>query len=639
MANTATKTAKTTTTVATGRPRLPKTLTTLQGLRTAHGKSDAEIHTMLDAALAETSAAEVTYVLERLMLHIGDVSRQHNMLKEMGIKSAKGGSQERMIFRSILRWWEKALPESFARNLKVFAEYTLLENLMFYQITTDRRTGRLLGKEILFPMPDKVHEFLASEIRKGKNTNLIARHLPKFETGKNRTTRKIAKCKEGKTEYNWTLPEGKAWVKVNGVRVDGQKVTLKDGDVITYPREKSKEAIARQTFINGWIKDFCKVMGWSVADYKKFRTNQNTPEQKFSSGTIKDMPKSDFMKMLDGLTGGQRYRVSRMLKNTAKWPNLSEWMNEWETSQEKIADKLREAAATGDKAATEKLMKEYKVKATGKNTIDLLKDMFEGNFSKTEINNTYQAMIEKMDLIANVFPIVDGSGSMDREAGGGGWYRSNGKISNRDVAYAMAIAFSTRNPVEAFRNTFGWFSNNFRIMGHSKYKDNRPNRFLAKDEFMEKTDTYEIISARNTFTENFENISKNDPQDVASTNIGAAINYFVKLVKDGKFTVEDLPQALLFITDNEHNTGTHPKDALAVANEIGWNPLVVFWGIIEVPRSMMEAYRNTPNCLLVGGFNESVLSQVLRGIKSGSVDPEDEIWAIAEDKRYSVIEG
>ena len=632
-----TATKATTANTSTDRPKLPNTLVALQALRTAHGKSDAEIKTLLDSALKETSAAEVTYVLERLMLHIGDVSRQHNILKEMGIKSDKGGAQERAIFRSILRWWEKALPESFKRNIKVFAEYTLLENLMFYQLTTDRRTGALKGKEILFPMPSEVHAYLANEIRANRNTNLIARHLPKFETGKSRTTKKVARVKEGKTEYTWTLPKGKAWVKINGERVDGEKVVLKEGDVITYPRDKKAETLARQTFINGWIKDFCAVIGWTISDYKSFRKGQNTPEQKFSNGSVKDMPKSDFMKMLDGLTGGQRYRVSRMLKNTTKYPTLSGYYLEWETAQEKVADKIREAVDSGDKEAVAKLKKDFKVKATGKNTIDLLKDLFEGNFTDMEINNTYQAMIEKMDLIANVFPIIDGSGSMDAEAGSGSWYRSNGKISNRDVAYAMAIAFSTRNPVDAFKNTFGWFSNNFHIVGRSKFRDNRPNRFVDNTEFIEKTDTYEVISAKNTFTKNLANIKANDPRDIASTNMGAAINYFVKLVEDGKFHVEDLPNALLFITDNEHNSGMSPKDALAIANKIGWNPLAVFWGITEINSHMMKEFKNTPNCLLVGGFNESVLSQVLRGIKSGSVDPEDEIWSIAESKRYSVI--
>ena len=623
------------------KPALPKTLEVLQALRTSKGSSDLSIHNMLDEALTETSEKNVIYVLERILLHIGDVSREHNILKELGIKSDKGGSQEREIFRSILRWWEKALPESFEKYIKVFAEYTVLENLMYYNITTDRYSGKILGKEVLFPMPNKVHEFLASEIRKGKNTNLIARHLPKYSTGKTRTAKKIAKVRgENKTSYEWTLPKGKAWTKINGILVDAgvTKVTLKEGDVITYPRDVQQQVLEKRKFLNDWIKDFCKVIGWSISDYKAFRKTQNTPEQKFSSGTVRDMPKSDFMKMLDGLTGGQRYRVSRSMKNTTKWPLKSQWYNEWELAQEKVADQLRVAAETGNTEETKKLMKQFKVKSTGKNTIDLLSDMFSNKFSETEINNTYQSMIEKMDIVANVFPIVDGSASMDCPAGTTNWYGGNGgKVSNRHVAYAMAIAFSTRNPIKEFRNCFGYFSSNFHIVGKSSFKDNRPNRFLSKEEFTEKVDPYQVISPGNTFTENFKRMTKADPGEVSSTNISSSIEYFMDLVESGKYHVEDLPQALLFITDNENNTGQSPKAALAKANTIGWNPLVIFWGIVKVPERMLREYRNIPNCLLVGGFNESVLSQVLRGIKTGSINPEDEIWSLVENKRYSVI--
>jgi len=629
--------------VSGDKPRLPRTLETLQGLRTAQGLSDAQIANMLDNALSETSSNHITYVLERLMLHIGDVSRQHNMLKELGINSKSGGAQERGVFRSILRWWEKTLPESFAENLRVFAEFSVLENLMFYELKTERATGKLIGKEILFPMPSKVHEFLANEIRKNRNVNLIAKHLPKYDTGKSRTTKKTMHIKDGKDSFMWKLPEGKAWVKLNGDLIEGESVKITQGDVVSYPRDKSSHVLEKQRFVNSWISSFCKVMGWSITDYNNFRKQQNTPEQKFSSKRVLNMPKSDFWKMLDGLTSGQRYRVSRMLDfNAEKWGELPKWYDLWEGNQEKVADKLRQAAADGDTEATEKLKKEFKVKSTGKNTVDLLKDMLTGNHDDRFINNTYQSMIENMDIVANVFPVIDGSASMDCQIGGGWSHRSSRsstdrQLSNRAVAYAMAIAFSTRNPVPGFRNTFGWFSRNFHIVGKSKYVNNAPNQYVDSGSYTKRVNEFNVLSETNTFTENYSNLRKSDPGEVSSTNMGSVITHFTNLVETGKFHVEDLPSALLFITDNENNTGISPKEALAIANKIGWSPLVIFWGLTKVPSNMMNQYKGIPNCLLVGGFNESVLSQVLRGIKSGSVDPEDEIWSIVENKRYAVI--
>ena len=116
----------------TAKPSLPKTLTTLQYLRTgAKSHGDKEIHPRLDEAYKECKSANMLTLFERVMLHIGDVSRQHNILREAGILSKTGGSQDRRTFRSIMRWWAKNMPSSFERNLQIFAEFTLYENLIF----------------------------------------------------------------------------------------------------------------------------------------------------------------------------------------------------------------------------------------------------------------------------------------------------------------------------------------------------------------------------------------------------------------------------------------------------------------------------------------------------------------------------
>jgi len=622
-------------------PKLSATLETLQYLRTAKGKSDKEIHPMLDKAFTECKKQDMVLMLERIMLHIGDVSRQHNLLKEMNIKSTSGGAQERAIFRSCMRWWEKNLPESFAKNLHVFVEFTLYENLMYYQNRTDRKTGRVLGTEVLFPVPSTVWSFLAEQIRKGKDLNLIARHLPKFypENSVNRTTKKVVHLKKGQTEFKYKLPS-KDWVKINGAFVEGPTVTLKEGDVISYPRKKQDIALGRQAFINKWISGLCKVMGWNLDDYKKFRSTQATPEQAFASKSISKLSEVEFGKFLDRLTSGQRFRVAKMLAykdgNTLvakeKWEKLGSWYIKWENNQEKIANELRKAAAEGDTEKTKTLMKDFKVKATGLQTIDMLAEILKGELNTTQIDNTYQSMIEKMDLIANVFPIIDGSGSMSRVIDNGGHH-----IAYRQVAYAMAIAFSTRNPVDKFRNTYGWFSNRFDICGRSAFKNTAPNQFVDSKKFIKNVPEYQVISAEKSFTENLAAIKAADSEEYACTNMFSNIEFFVNLVKEGSFTVEELPVALLYLTDNERNQGRNPKEAVALAASIGWHPLQIFWGISAMTASAKEELKTVPNALFVGGFNESALSQILRGIKSGAINPETELWSLYNDERYSVL--
>lgn len=626
-------------------PKLPVTLDTLQFLRTAKNKSDGEIHSKLNLALAECKKQDCVLMLERVMLHIGDLSRQHNILKELNIKSDKGGAQERTIFRSCMRWWEKHLPESFAKNLNVFVEFTLYENLMYYQNRTDRKTGNVLSTEILLPMPKLVHEFLASQIRKGKDLNLIARHLPKYypSNSTSRTTSKLVFLKKGQTNFKYKLPK-KSWVKINGEFVDLTKefITLNQGDKISYPRKKQSVAIIRQDTVRQWIEGLCKVLNWDFKKYQTFRSTQNTPEQLFSSQNILKLPQVDFMKMLDRLTTSQRFRVAKMvaykdkitndLVAKEKWAKLGEWYIAWEKNQEKIADKLRAAAVSGDIDETEKLTKDFKVKSTGLQTIDILSEMFKGQLNDMQINNTYQSLIEKMDLIANVFPIVDGSGSMSSELGIRGSH-----LKYRDIVYAMCIAFSTRNPVEKFRNTYGWFSNHFTICGRSSYLNNAPNQFVDKKQFEKEVPEYEVISAGKTFTENFQAMRRADKEEYAATNMFAVIEFFVSLVKTGQYSVEELPTALLYLSDNENNKGKSPLEAVSLAASIGWRPLQIFWGIKNVPESIKRDLKGVPNSLFVGGFEESILSQILRGIKGGSINPEVELWSIYNDPRYSVL--
>jgi len=117
----------------------------------------------------------------------------------------------------------------------------------------------------------------------------------------------------------------------------------------------------------------------------------------------------------------------------------------------------------------------------------------------------------------------------------------------------------------------------------------------------------------------------------------ASIEYFVNLVGRGAAHAEDLPVALLYITDNENNSGKSPKQAIELASSIGWHPLLIFWGIRRLPEDLIRQTKGLDNILFVGGFSESVLSQILRGIKHGTVNPEDELWSIFDDKRYSVI--
>lgn len=665
--------------------RLYKTLDALNVLRTSKNAGDKIIHEKMDEALKECqsqdSTGELELLLRRMMVHIGDVSRQHNILTKMGVKSKVGGAQERSNFRSLLRWWEKNMSDSFYKDetLEAIYEFTVAENLIYNEIRSDRKTGKITHVEFMDFDKKKIAKFISKMILKGKDVSLWAKHLPKVDTNNFRTTKKVFKFRKssidaGKKEIPWTIPYEVSpnRVKLNGfalknedikINKNGHKyIMVKDNDILSYPRKRQEKTLERQKRdlelidlvskeLNLDVKEKVRKDGVKYVDYdgyRKLRKQQDSAQQKICSGEILDYTKDQFTQMLNSMTSATQFRVAKMIAyksetgelkaKEGKWNRLGEIYLDWVKEQEKIADELRAAAASGDTKAKEKAMDKFKVKTTGMQTIDMLAEVLDGKLTDSQINNAYQSLIEKMDMVANVFVVVDGSGSMNSPISGGYWGSDvNAKYKNIpmfDIAATLAIAFSTRNPEPEFRNVFGWFSNEFVIVGDSKFIDETPNRFLNRNSFRREVPRYNILSEKNTFTQNLKNMKSANPGIVSSTNIMAIVEYFIKLVKDGKFTVEEIPQAILIITDQEGNTGKTPKEAMKSANDIGWYPLMIYWGLRY---NAMDQYKNIPNTLFIGGLNESNLSQILRGIKTGSINPEDELWSIYDDPRHSVF--
>lgn len=640
-----------TTTVATqgkatvSTKRYLDTLKALRTLRYNDNLTQSEVDQLLNAAWKEVKDTDEERIMfRRVLLHVGDVSRRHQILHSLNIKSKAGGAQMRANFRKVLNWWMNYMPESFEELIPVFVEFTVLENLMYYQNTTDRKTGKLLSTEIVMAPKDMVFGYLQKQIKNGLNLQRVARHLPAHKTGGTRTAKKMMKAFKGKSEFLWTVPAHATWAKINGKSVtwdENRRITVRDGDVVSYPRQKQGFTKEKQTFINQWIHDFCEYMGWSVADYKEFRKKQSSPEQLFSSGEIVNMDKDDFGKFLDGLTSGQRFLVHRKFVTSSgepkeKWGKLATWYKEWEAGQNSAAEAVRQAEESGDEQAKKEAMKKLKVKTTGLKTFDLLLELLSAkkSMSADSVNTLHTQMVQSMDLVANVFPIIDGSGSMSSSWGRPKDLQVNG-ISFFDVAAAMLVTFSTMNPNPEFRNTYGWFSNNFKIVGPSKYVNTAPNTLVTGKEFIKKSPEARSISASKTFSKNLEIIRTANPGEIASTNMAAVIEYFLSFMQRTGTNPESLPQCLLFITDGEFNTGGDPRLAVEKANSLGWYPICIYW-LLQEGRVATSSDDNS-NVMYINGFSESVLSQVLRNIRTGSIDPTTELWAINDDPRYSMV--
>ena len=631
--------------------QFPKTLECLNKFRANKNMSQSEADGLLNNAYKECEALKEMTMFRRVLLHIGDVSRQHEILKVMKIKSETGGAQERSNFRKILNWWSRNMEQSFVENLRVFTQFTVYENLMFYQITSDRYRGDIKNVEKHLLKPEAVHKYLASQINKKRDLGLIARHLPALKTGTYRTAKKTISLRKGiEGPIKWSFPENRDknfWLKVNGESVDleGKEfIMVEESDILSFPRKKQNETLEKQREVNSWIQDFCKVMGWEGSDYIKFRkNNQHTPEQVFSNKTVLTFSEEQLTKMFDTMTAGQRYRVNRMLVDkkgslsepSSKWGQVSKVYAKWELEQNQAAKEVRIALESGDESKVKEASKKLKVKSTGKQTVELVADLF-GSRDLEFINTTYTSLVSKLDLQVNVFPVIDGSGSMDGTWGNCNTVINGVTLTPRMIAYTLGITFSTLNPQLEMRNAYGWFSEEFHIVGSTKFKDFTPNPYMNRRGFQKQVSTGLYISAEKTLSENLAIMKASDPGEVAGTNLWGVIDFFSSRIEQGLLHSEDAPNCLLFLTDTEGNVGSDVETAFTRATSVGWNPLVVMWNI-GYTSYMNDFAKNIPNLLFVNGFSESVLSQVLRGIKTGSVNPDDELYSIKEDKRYSVI--
>lgn len=649
--------------------QLPHTLRAIQQAKISKEANDAVLHPLLTAAIDELKKLSADVQQESITMFIRNlffcfsIQREHNYWKEDCIKAPVSGAQMRTAGRSILRWmhdnplmkeWLQRRDENgLLKEYKLVVEHANFGILFHNEITTGvmangkrvkgskANPARKIKAEVQnTPLHIKV-QLSAQYVRAGKHLSLLARFLPKIETGKNRyTTLIVGQSYKGKSFDT----KGKQWVKLNGVQQDG-KFDVKDGDVIRYPRPIGKDAKERIATDMLFIDAFCKEMGWSHKEYSAFRHQhmQNTPEHKFSSGTITSMNKEQFMKWLGSLSGGQQHVVSTHLvyaneskqlvaNPKGKWYNtdLPQWCLEFNRKEEKVAKQARELMDKGDTEGAKRLVEaKAKTKTAGVQSIDLFTDLMTQKKSVQEIDTAYTVLTTKMNMVVPVYCCVDCSGSM------GSTIRINNlDIPMLDVALVLALTFMLTNPIKELGESCMWYGGEAEFTGVTKYKyQDLSNRYVVREKLA--TEARKIIDRTKGFYWNFHSLKSANPGLVANTNPGKVIETFIQLIERSQMKTEDLPQVLLFLTDDCGNSGMSPREFMAKANSIGWNPLFVFWGIQDTRN--LKQYEGAPNVLVERGFSENSLSNILQFITKGSINMYDSLWSVYDNPAYQAV--
>lgn len=639
--------------------KLNATLVAIQQGKISKTISDSQYHPLLNGAKAELHKVQAdlqAYAFEvflRNLFFILAIQRQHNIWKEENVKvESEVGGQMRQAGRSIVRWlwanmqeWLLTRKEGYLYNLNLIVEYANYDAILHNQIRTTKGSKKspaiVTSKETMNIPLNIVAELIAQNIRKGVHMSLIARWLPKVQSGKNRYTKLVV----GKTFKGKQFdPKGKVWCKLNGEKI--YAITpVKEGDIISYPRAITSAAKERIKKDQELVHAVCEIMDWDKTQYTKFRHQymQETPEHKFASGSITNFAKDQFVKWVGSLSSGQQHVVSthlcymdsskKLVANpNGKWYNteLPKWYLEaFVAAEEKKAQVVREAMAKGDNEKAKAVATTMKTKTAGTQTIDLFTDLIQQRKSPQEIDTIYTALTSKMDMSVPVYCCIDGSGSMT-----GARLEINGTmVSPLDAAIVIALTFMLTNPVLELGQSCMWYGSEGTFTGVTRYRNTAPNPYTTNKQVI--TDADKIVDRTKGFAANFASLKAANPGHVSSTNPGKVVESFLDLVKRGQMHIENLPKVLVFVTDDEGNSGMSPAQFIALANKASWFPLFVFWGLTGT--HALEQYKNSPNVLVERGFSENTLSSVLQFIRKGTVNMFDSLFAIAENPAFSLI--
>lgn len=231
----------------------------------------------------------------------------------------------------------------------------------------------------------------------------------------------------------------------------------------------------------------------------------------------------------------------------------------------------------------------------------------------SDMRRNYTADLETMwkqlpDVCkANAMVMCDTSGSMTCS------YGMKGNVMPIDVAFGLALYFAQRNTGD------------------------------LKDLMMNFSDSPEFIRLdAATLMENYH-IASRAPVNYSSTNLEAAFNLLLKTLKKGNVAQEEMPNAILIVSDMQINCveGVDRENNMLFYDlmkqryaEAGYEmPQVVFWNVNAV-NATFHASKSSRGVSMVSGYSPNVFKQVMENI---GTTPYELMMAVLESERYKDI--
>lgn len=204
--------------------------------------------------------------------------------------------------------------------------------------------------------------------------------------------------------------------------------------------------------------------------------------------------------------------------------------------------------------------------------------------------------------VERILPVVDVSGSMDREVGG------NPNLYCMDVAISLGMYISERNEGN-FKDAFITFSNNPQLQYLTGSLSDRLMQLRRADWGM-------------------------------STNLEAVFSLILNQAKINNVPEGNMPTKILILSDMQFNQATRRDDfgaqsmIKAMYEEAGYTmPDIIYWNLNAKGGNFPVEF-DEKGTALVSGFSPSILKSILGG---KDMTPESILMETVNDERYSVV--
>lgn len=577
-----------------------------------------------------------------IMFDKGGINRNNNAFKkEKNIEKAGKSENENWIL--YLTYLLDYAVNDFIELLKyrpelkcsLFFEFVGPREFLYYQVRTMNKTQNIIGywgllktiinhknKQVLNTLLDTVEQYIrnGSEFQRWQMAKMI--HPPKNSKRQKRNKEgiKIEGGRKLKVETKDKFDVYETFCDDISKRMDWQ--------VILYPNNK------RYIGFLQWRKDYI----------------DDTEFVLFSNKKILEFDKDQFMKWLNNLPAGSRYRVKRRLYNPEKgdnWKNkygsLKDWFDAWENykkdmqAEERILmEKEKKQGLTDvEKERLVKVKKESKVNIGAMSISDYVNKFIENANSLERIDSLIvDALVKATENDVPVMVITDISRSMGFN-----------EARPMHIARLITTLQMLKNP-HNHSNVLFTFGSNANCYTDSSIGQQSTNRFMTS----KSTKVNKIIDRTMSFIWNYQNISKFITSDGNSTNIASVgekikewVNSEPEFIQMKKEQLMDYKVFLIISDGDLNNDSTQLKSVQQLQMDMkqwfGWDGVIVLWDVVPDSKNNKSSYFDTSeNIIHLYGYNPGILNQVFSKITDiDIIDIYTPLKSLYESNRYSII--